>query len=304
MRTLTDKVKEQLNTAGLTRLSELAGRYGEDKEMAKSYSIFCFLVAMGYGCDQKRGEDFAEFMEAFFLATSIHDDIIDRADKKNSAISEFTTNEKIVLGDYFFIELAVQLAGLVEKIAPERKGQFLQKFKQEMMVVAKSQLHDQNMAYQVCSPEDSLRQSEDRGGSWGRMAIAGIALACSAPEEDVAILNEAANNIFIALTILDDLRDLEDDLANGIYSLAPCTYVQRTKDLQLIQKGNIKKIKAALAKTGAVEDALRTATVYAEKANDQIEKLIKNKEGMYWFQLKSFFGTIHKQLSGMKGGVL
>lgn len=35
----------------------------------------------------------------------------------------------------------------------------------------------------------------------------------------------------------------------------------------------------------------------------KLKKFIENKDGMYWFQHKSFFRIIHKQFQGMKKGV-
>lgn len=300
MQTLNDLVCHQLESAGMSRLADLSKLYGEDSHMAKSYSIFCFLVAMGYNCEQEKGEAFAELMESFFLATSIHDDIVDQADRKNESLSSFSINERIVLGDIYFIELSLRLAALTQLIDQQNRDRFLQYFKHEMLVVAKSQLKDQAMAYKTYTPEESLQQSADRGGSWGRAAMGSVAIACGVPEDEVNLLTDAANNIFVALTILDDLQDLEDDLQNGIYTLAPSYYAHTTGDTVLFKKGSFKKINQALIKSGALDYTLQTACDYADRASRELDEIIAEKEGMYWFQMKSFFSIIGQQLKRMK----
>ena len=297
METLVDKVQRKIKKQVGHNLDELIEIYKDDKIMAKSFSIFTYLVAKGYDMSDKLGEQMAELMEAFFLATSIHDDIVDSKDKINEKLTLHNLNARIVLGDYFFVELAVLMGKVAPSLEEQYRNQFLEYFTNEMLVVAKSQMIDQKMVGKKYTIEASLKQAEDRGGSWGRLVMGSVATAVGAESKETQLLTEAANNLFIALTILDDLQDLTDDIQNGIYSLAPSYYLHNNGDSSLIKKAkDMKKIKKELQQSGAFKYTLVTAKEYAAKSVEQIDQFLLDKEGMNWFQLKAFFGTIYKQL--------
>lgn len=304
MKTLLDKVYLDFHETSLLDFDALLTSYGQDKYMAKSFSIFSYLVARGYNASTELAEKFAETMEAFFLATSIHDDVIDSRDDGEKALSQHSLNTRIVFGDYFFIQLAVHLAEITQELNAQYRKGFLDYFKREMVVVAESQLIDQRMAGKPYTIEASLQQAEERGGSWGRLVMGSVCRALGAPPPDVRLLSEAANDFFIALTILDDLQDLTDDIANGIYSLAPSHYAERHGSLKLLQeaRGSKEKIKRELDKTGSIKFALETASHYAAKANQKLDEFLRNKEGMYWFQMKAFFNNVSLQLNNIGGG--
>ncbi len=304
MKTLLDKVHADFHESSLLDFDALLKSYGQDKYMAKSFSIFSYLVARGYNCHAALAEKYAETMEAFFLATSIHDDIIDSRDDREGDLGRHALNARIVFGDYFFIELAVHLAEIIQEIEVDCRKDFLDYFKKEMVVVAESQLIDQRMAGKPYTIEASLQQAEERGGSWGRLVMGSVSRACGASLSDTQLLTQAANQFFIALTILDDLQDLADDTANGIYSLAPSHYMDRTGNLQLLKdaKGNMEKLKKELDKTDSLKFALTTASDYALAANEKLDEFLKDKEGMYWFQMKAFFNNISLQLKSIRGG--
>lgn len=298
METLVDKVQRKVNEKVDNHLDSLIDKYKEDKIMAKSFSVFTYIVSKGYNLGDELAEQLAEVMEAFFLATSIHDDIIDSQDKINDTLGDYTVNDRIVLGDYFFVEMAVLMGKISPKLEEPFRTKFLEYFTQEMLVVAKSQMIDQKMVGKKYTLEDSLKQSEDRGGSWGRLVMGSVATACGAPTEEVDLLTKAANNLFISLTILDDLQDLKDDIQNGIYSLAPSYYLNNGGNSNLIKKAkDMAKIGKELQKSGAIKYTLKTARDYAGKAQFQIDEFLQDKEGMNWFQLKAFFGSIYKQLN-------
>ncbi|QNO15269.1 polyprenyl synthetase family protein [Alkalicella caledoniensis] len=305
MDTLADKVQSKVKEYVGHDLDLILEIYKEDKIMAKSFSIFTYLVAKGYGKDEIIAERIAEIMEAFFLATSIHDDIIDCEDKINEKLMDQKLNDRIVLGDYFFVELAVLMGKLTPHLKEDVRDKFLEYFTNEMLVVAKSQMIDQKMIKKKYSIQESLKQSEDRGGSWGRLVMGSVATACEANIKEVQLLTEAANNLFIALTILDDLQDLTDDIKNGIYSLAPSYYLDNHGDISLFNKvKDIKKIKKELQKNGAFKYTLETAKGYGAKASALLDQFLVDKEGMNWFQLKAFFGTIYKQLDALSDTTL
>lgn len=305
METLVDKVQKKVNEKVGYGLDDLINKYKDDKMMAKSFSIFTFLVSRGYKLSEPLSEEMAELMESFFLATSIHDDIIDSQDQINSTLKEFSLNDRIVLGDYFFVEMAVLMGKISPHLAEPNRSEFLEYFTKEMLVVAKSQMIDQDMVGKEYTVEQSLKQSEDRGGSWGRLVMGSVATACGASKEEAALLTSAANNLFIALTILDDLQDLRDDIGNGIYSLAPNYYLGNGGSMNLLKNAkNISKIKKELQKSGALKFSLVTAREYAGKAQLELEEFLKDKEGMNWFQLKAFFATIYKQLDAFSDSTI
>lgn len=304
MKTLLDKVYLDFHETSMLDFDALITSYGEDKYMAKSFSIFSYLIARGYNASTTLAEKFAETMEAFFLATSIHDDIIDSRDDGEQGLKQHALNTRIVFGDYFFIQLAVHLAEIIQEIDINCRQAFLDFFKKEMVVVAESQLIDQRMAGKPYTIEASLQQAEERGGSWGRLVMGTVCRALGAPPADIRLLTGAANDFFIALTILDDLQDLTDDVANGIYSLAPSHYAERTGTLKYLQgaRGSREKIKKELDRTGSIKFALKAASEYAAAANIKLDEFLRNKEGMYWFQMKAFFNNTTLQLKNIGGG--
>ena len=77
MKTLADTLRTNLNGRNVAPLIRLLEIYDAEKDIAKCYSAFAYLSCAGAGGSRELAETMAQVIEGFYMATSIHDDVLD-----------------------------------------------------------------------------------------------------------------------------------------------------------------------------------------------------------------------------------
>lgn len=298
MKTLFSAMEKALAARDVRPLGELLATYHEEKDAAKSYSALAYLSCSGAGGKRKLAERMAETIEAFFLATSIHDDALDSRDGHVRRRS-FSSNTYVVLGDCFFVRLAGSLARATPRMPRRARRRTVRRLEELLHDVAESQVADEASQGRIPTPEQATRQMRLRGGTWGRLCTEMPALAAGLRPRDAVELGAAAEDLFMALTLRDDLGDLDDDLQNGVLTLAPALFFERTVSEPPLHlpptDRQTETVVERLHAEGAVDAALAVARSYAERAVSKLEAFLAERNRMDWYLLLMIFRLVRKK---------
>ena len=100
MKTLSDKLRGKLSRRSVKQLINLLDVYDDEKDIAKCYSSFAYLSCVGAGGSQDLAESMAEVIEGFYMATSIHDDVLDADDEHvRQQRTHTSSNTYMILGE-------------------------------------------------------------------------------------------------------------------------------------------------------------------------------------------------------------
>jgi len=244
----------------------------------------------------------AEVIEGFYMATSVHDDVLDCADEhvQQKRLST-TANTYMVLGDCFFVQIATALARATPLIPEANRELTVGRFEQYMLDTAESQIADEHSHGKIPTQEEAIRQMKLRGGTWGRLCMEVPALAGGASESEAAELGETGENLFMGLTVRDDLRDLRDDLGNRVLTLAPALFINDYEgdsiDFQTPMEPNqMDALIDLLCSDGAVERSLSCGRDYTTRALAQLREFLDGKDDMNWFLLQMIFRLTNKRI--------
>jgi geranylgeranyl pyrophosphate synthase len=302
MKTLNDNLRHKLagrNVAPLIRLLEI---YDDEKDIAKCYSSFAFLSCAGAGGSQMLAETMAEVIEGFYMATSVHDDVLDAEDEHVRQHGTLTSpNTYLVLGDCFFVQIATALARAAPLIPTSNRNLTIERFEQYMLDTAESQVVDEHSRSKVPTPDEAIAQMKLRGGTWGRLSMEVPALAGGLSEREAAELGDAGENLFMGLTVRDDLRDLRDDIRNGVLTLAPALFLagydgEATEFHQLSDLAQIEPLVGLISSDGAIERSLTCGQDYTRRALAQLRTFLQGKDEMNWFLLQMIFRLTNKRI--------
>ncbi|MFQ5891768.1 MAG: polyprenyl synthetase family protein, partial [Candidatus Methanofastidiosia archaeon] len=285
-------------------LLELLDYYESEKELAKIFSCFSFITCEAFGGEEELAEEISRVCEAFFLATSVHDDVVDKKDSSLNELSDVQkANNFMVLGDILFVKLAVHLSKASRLMSKESFQNVCSKLERYLNLVGKSQLMDGDERYKINSIEKAYTHIKMRGGIWGKIVMEIPALAASAPMEEAEVMGKSGELLFSALTIRDDLEDLEDELRNGVYTLPLILLIRNSeimrKDEKLLKEflserkqDKLKQVMGLLYKYKTVDFALRECVRFCLDANEKLEVVLKDKKGMKWYMIKMIFQMI------------
>lgn len=301
MKTLYDQLEIAFAGREVQPMLELLQTYDNEKDLAKCYSSFAYLSCAGAGGSNELAERMGEVIEAFYLATSIHDDVIDTQDEFVKQIRHrFSTNTHVVLGDCFFVQLGLALARATPLISSDNRNVVIERAETFLLDVAESQIVDEFSQFKKWSSEDALRQMKLRGGTWGRFCVELPALAGGLSEEESRLLGDAGENLFLALTVRDDLRDLQDDIQNGVLTLAPSLYVESLEKrfdhlTPPVAPEQSLALIDLLYSNGAIQQALEQGSHFATKALKQLHDFLDEREAMNWYLLLMLFRLMQKR---------
>lgn len=157
-------------------------------------------------------------IELAHTASLIHDDIIDLSEKRRGLTTlnaQFGDKIGVLTGDYI---LSVALKKIVNK--PELLNEFLETFSE----MAKGEINQYFTRFEIPSIEEYLHKTVQKTAGLFRLALG----------------NDFGLNFGIAFQVKNDLKDIEDDIKNGVYT-APVIFsdgteitpegIQKTKDL-------------------------------------------------------------------------
>lgn len=302
MRTLNDDLHRKLAGRNAAPLIELLEIYDDEKDIAKCYSSFAYLSCAGAGGSQKLAETMARVIEAFYMATSVHDDVLDAADehvRKHRALA--SANTSMILGDCFFVEIAAALAQATPMIPAANREVTIAQFERYMLDTAESQIADEHSHGRIPTPDEAVAQMKLRGGTWGRLSMEVPALAGGIDEREASRLGDAGENLFMGLTVRDDLRDLRDDIRNRVLTLAPALLLEdadgpRDEFRQSRDAGQIEALVDLLHSDGAIGTSLARGKDYTRRALAQLREFLADKDDMNWFLLQMIFRLTNKRI--------
>ena len=302
MKTLNDDLHDKLIGRSAGPLIDLLAVYDDEKDIAKCYSSFAYLSCAGAGGSQKLAETMACVIEGFYMATSLHDDVLDAADehvRKQSTRS--SSNTYMILGDCFFVEIASALARATPMIPTANRDVTLARFERYMLDTAESQIADEHSHGKIPTPDEAVAQMKLRGGTWGRLSMEVPALAGGLNEREAARLGDAGEKLFLGLTVRDDLRDLRDDLGNRVLTLAPALMLEggdahANEFRSPGDAGQIEALVDLLHSDGAIETSLTRGKDYTRRALALLRDFLADKDEMHWFLLQMIFRLTNKRI--------
>ncbi len=302
MKTLSDEIRELLSERDVKPLVELLHLYDDEKDLAKCYSTFAYLSCSAAGGSRELASQMGELIEAFYLGTSVHDDVLDVHDDHLQKLQgEFSSNTFIVLGDCFFVRMGMALARATPWIAETKREAVIAKYEQYLLDVAESQVVDEQSQGKATNRQAAIRQMELRGGTWGRLCVEMPSLAGGLSVEEARLLGDAGENLFLALTVRDDLMDLRDDLSNGILTLAPAVFLESVgadsaqESRAHFETTQIDVFVDLLYSDGAIEAALDCGREYSANALRLVSEVVKERSDMHWYLLLMLFRIMAKR---------
>lgn len=301
MKTLFDDLASVLDERSIHAMSHLLATYDSEKNLAKCYATFAYLCSGGAGGSRALSEAMGELIESFYLATSIHDDVVDAEDEEVRTLrKEFTPNTFMVLGNCFFVKLGTSLAKAMPEIAPDRRDEVIELYERFLMDVAESQIVDEQSHWETPSPAAAERQMKLRGGTWGRFCVELPGLAGGLSREEARVIGDAGEKLFLALTIRDDLRDLSDDILNGVLTLAPALFFAGGDPSKWIFDANVDQEAAGklidlLHGDGAIQKTLEQGQRHTKDALRILNGFLEHRTDMHWYLLLMLFRLMVKQ---------
>ncbi|MFX0090491.1 MAG: polyprenyl synthetase family protein [Candidatus Hodarchaeota archaeon] len=283
-------------------IQSILEQYFQESRNARFYSMFSFLICRSLGGEETQADNFARVMEAFFLATSIHDDIMDQYDsalsklEKNLSIS----NNFIISGDLLFVELAKYFALSVHGLPRQHIEQIAEKLEKHLFDIAESQIVDIiEQKGKIMSLSKVIKHIRQRGGLWGRMSFELAAMIANNTEhiEDISSFGLIGEKFYMGLTLRDDLEDIQDDMANQVYTYPICwlfenkddpglktvlnedDYIfieQISQNPDLISKNQV-RILQILDKTRAIDITAQEAQKYLQDAQKLMIQLLEKR---------------------------
>ncbi|MBC8873317.1 MAG: polyprenyl synthetase family protein [Planctomycetes bacterium] len=302
MNTLSDNLRYKLTGRNVAPLIKLLDVYDDEKDIAKCYSSFAFLSCAGSGGSQILAETMARVIEGFYMATSVHDDVLDAHDEHvRQHRTLMSPNTYMILGDCFFVEIAVALARATPLIPISNRDVTIERFEQYMYDTAESQIADEHSHGTIPTPDDAIAQMKLRGGTWGRLSMEVPALAGGLSESEAVELGDAGENLFMGLTVRDDLRDLRDDIRNSVLTLAPALFLEgydgeATEFHQVDDSSQIEALVDLISSDGAIERSLACGRDYTTRAIAQLRSFLQGRDEMNWFLLQMIFRLTNKRI--------
>lgn len=245
---------------------------------------FCLLAGGFTEKNPRDVMDAAAALEAFHLATLIHDDIIDGAPKRRGMPSVHHMHgfrKAVLLGDFLFSRALLTMTPLLKD--------------KEELSLARGILH-------ICRQE--IRQSLGREFPWSireytRRAAGKTAALFSLSLRIGGIISEASSDVLQALSrygynlgmafqIIDDIMDLSpgmrtgkpvfQDLQNGIPTLPLILAMKKLphkeqRAIGALNKGKIKPLMKWIEEGSGMEEARKKAGIYTERCYQELEKL-------------------------------
>ena len=301
MQTLSDEIRELLSQRDVDPLLDLLKLYDDEKDLAKCYSSFAYLSCEAAGGTRELASRMGELIEAFYLATSVHDDVLDIHDDHLQTHGDISPNTYIVLGDCFFVRMGIALARATPMIADDQRDAVIERYEQYLLDVAESQVVDEHSQGKPTSRKAAIRQMELRGGTWGRLCVEIPSLAGGLSIEEARMLGQAGENLFLALTVRDDLMDLRDDLSNGILTLAPAVFLesvgadQSWQGQSCYQPTQVDAFVDLLHSDGAIQSALDCGREYSSNALRIVNEVLRDRNDMSWYLLLMLFRIMAKR---------
>ena len=233
-------------------------------------------------------------VELLHTASLVHDDTVDRAALRRgrpTLNSVLSSGSVILLGDYLFAQSAMLAAAT-------NSPRVVSIFAGTLGDICDGQLREMFVAHRL----DQSREEYERR-IYGKTAslFAGSAemgaIIGNAPEPDVQALRQYGSDVGMAFQIVDDVLDLREgeerlgkpaghDLTQGTVTLPTLIYASRlsegSADMRQLQgvvsgelddRASVDGVVENIRRSGALEESLREAERFADRAKDRIRGL-------------------------------
>jgi octaprenyl-diphosphate synthase len=253
--------------------------------------LLTLSAAQLYGCDNKRPHGLAAAVEFIHTATLLHDDVVDESDKrrgKETANIVFGNQASVLVGDFLFsraFELMVAdgsidiLRILSNASAVIAEGEVLQ-------LTTQSEINTSFEEYEkvIASKTAALFSAACEIGP----------LLAGKGKEEAALMYDYGLNLGLAFQVIDDILDYNastsqmgktagDDFREGkmtlpvILALQSATQLQKNFIARTIgdrdqNDSDYAEMLTILAETKAIEQSIKIAEQYAQRAKDSLGK--------------------------------
>lgn len=252
------------------------------------------MTARIYGADREKMLSLAASVEMLHTATLVHDDLIDRSDRRRgrpTLHTLLTPGTAVLLGDYLFAQAA-------EWAAETDNVRVVRIFADTLMTIVGGELR------QIWAQWDWDRAQEDYlNRIYGKTAAlfasaceAGAALS-GAPEETVQALREYGRLLGLAFQIVDDVLDyagdearlgkpVGSDLRDGNITLPLILYVRsyagdgvadKVLRAETFSEDEVQEIVGEVIASGAIDESRREARTLVNQAKTHLASVPTNQ---------------------------
>jgi len=285
------KLDEFVSTADLPDLNDLLS-YVFSSEGKLTRPALTLLASDFNQCDEEKIITMASAVEMLHVASLIHDDTVDEAEKrrgKTTVNNQFGDYTAVLLGDYIFAASATYVC--------ETKNIYvIKRFSQTIMDLSYGQLMETSKIEDLIKIENYMKRIYLKTASLFTTSGESGAILSGASDSTVKAIKNYSHNIGLAFQIIDDLLDLEgeeknlgkpvgNDLLNGIITL-PIIYASedpkykedliqfiKTPSDKILHENLIKNIN----KSNAIERTHQYATQLINTAKDSLTSLENNR---------------------------
>lgn len=230
-------------------------------------------------------------VELMHTATLVHDDAIDKADKRrgrDTMNSRWGDEIAILMGDFLFAK-----AG--EYVSDTKTPRVIKLFSHTLATISSGEIGQFRGSYNLDQDRDAyFRRIYRKTASLFSLSTQSGAILSQATEEQVGVMKEYADNLGIAFQIVDDIMDFTSteeamgkpvgsDLIQGTLTLPAMMVIERNpKDnpvKSVFETRDMKYVAEAINQvrnSGIVKECYKIAADYAEKACAKLKTLPKS----------------------------
>lgn len=268
------------------------------------------MTSRMYGTDRDKMLSLAASVEMLHTATLVHDDMIDRSDKRRghpTLHNMLNASSAVLLGDYLFAQAA-------EWAAETDNVRVVRIFSNTLMTIVEGELR------QIWAQHDWDRAQEDYFNRIYGKTAALFAAACEsgavlggASEDVVQSLREYGRLLGLAFQVVDDVLDyagdearlgkpVGSDLRGGNITLPLIVYVRdyardgvagKMLDGEQLSDDEIQDIVSGVVSSGAIEDSLAEAQGLVDEAKANLTRVPANEHSSTLESLADY--VVHRQ---------
>lgn len=213
-------------------------------------------------------------VELIHNATLIHDDVIDKADKRRNQEAlnkKFDDNLAVVAGDFL-------LSVAMEKVISAGSIEVIKVFTSALKTTCLGEINQYFSKFNITSIDKYIEKSKEKTAFLFQMAVLGALMVDENVSEDLKqVAIDFSQNFGIAFQIRDDLRNVlnfnssSSDINSGIYT-APVIFAYE-ENKNILKEDDVQ---SALKMTQGIEKAKDLMDNYFNKSLSAIEKFEKS----------------------------
>ncbi|WP_436347671.1 hypothetical protein [Natronorubrum sp. FCH18a] len=158
----------------------------------------------------------ASIPTTLFVTSSLHDDAIDEADDW-AGDRKRRLNEHVTLGDLAFTSVLEAANSLPAEID-------LSPVLETVREIGRGQLGEEAVEPATATLEDAIARVDERGAVWADLAVSLIGASDGYSEGHLERLRTITRTAMFVLTVVDDVEDLPEDVANGVANVPIALY--------------------------------------------------------------------------------